>query len=125
PFLIEEGLLYDVTRFAQAIDSDDYYISDAYVDRGRVWGGYESHVQVYPIYYNIDLFNAAGLSSPNELAARGEWTWSSFLESAKKLTRSGSSDVVEQYGVFLHPWLTGRPGRTGSSSRGPTTRRKR
>lgn len=40
------------------------------------------------VIYNADVFKAAGLASPNELAAKGEWTWAKLAESAKKIAES-------------------------------------
>lgn len=40
------------------------------------------------IIYNADAFKAAGLASPNELAAKGEWTWQKLAESAKKIAET-------------------------------------
>jgi len=107
-FLIETGMLYDVTRFAQSIRRDDYFISDTYVRDGRVWGGFESHVQVYPIYYNVDAFEEAGLASPNALAERNDWTWDTFVEAIQRLTRIDSSGNINRYGLYLHQlWEVG------------------
>ena len=59
------------------------------------------------IYYNTDMFKAAGLQPPAQ-----DWTWKDFLDDAEKLTRRDSSGHVTQYGYFvpgsnfaLEPWL--------------------
>ncbi|HEX6971565.1 MAG TPA: sugar ABC transporter substrate-binding protein [Limnochordia bacterium] len=108
PHFIREGMLLDVSRFAREIPRSEYYISDVYVREGRVYGGFESHVQVYPIYYNPDLFAAAGLLTPNEYAQRGQWTWETFREAARKLTQRGSDGRIVRYGIQIHPlWEVG------------------
>lgn len=53
------------------------------------------------IYYNKELFDAAGLPYPED-----DWTWDDFLRTAKKLTRDSDGDgSIDQYGVGLEPNL--------------------
>lgn len=107
-FFIENGMLYDVTRYAQSINLNDYFITDIFVRDGRVYGGYESHVQVYPVYYNVDAFEEAGLVSPNVLAAQNDWTWDTFVQAIQRLTRIDASGNITQYGLYLHQlWEVG------------------
>jgi multiple sugar transport system substrate-binding protein len=40
-------------------------------------------------YYNKDLFLAAGQPTPYELFQKGQWTWSAFLDSVRKITKGG------------------------------------
>jgi multiple sugar transport system substrate-binding protein len=50
-------------------------------------------------YYNKDLFDAAGLSYPNE-----NWTWNDFISAAKALTLDTNQDgSMDQYGVGVEP----------------------
>lgn len=42
----------------------------------------------FMIIYNADAFKAAGLASPRELAAKGEWTWQRLAESAKTIKQT-------------------------------------
>ncbi len=51
-------------------------------------------------YYNADLFKAAGLPTPKELAEQGKWNWETLLDSAKKLT----DPAKQQYGVGFGNW---------------------
>jgi multiple sugar transport system substrate-binding protein len=47
------------------------------------------------VYYNRDLFRAAGLPDPSP-----DWTWNDMLEAAQRLTRDTNGDgVVDQYGL--------------------------
>src|SRR5690606_26296166 len=41
----------------------------------------------FMIYYNKDMFDAAGLEDPLTLAEKGEWTMETFREAAMKLTK--------------------------------------
>ncbi|MCR4268497.1 sugar ABC transporter substrate-binding protein [Nitratireductor sp. ZSWI3] len=43
----------------------------------------------FMIFYNKDMFDAAGLEDPLTLAEKGEWNMTKFREVAKALTRSG------------------------------------
>ncbi|HEX7120647.1 MAG TPA: sugar ABC transporter substrate-binding protein [Longimicrobiales bacterium] len=60
------------------------------------------------IYYNKDLFDAAGVPYPEP-----GWTWSDFLETAKSLTRDLDGDgAVDQWGFgwpreffYLQSWI--------------------
>jgi multiple sugar transport system substrate-binding protein len=57
------------------------------------------------MFYNQDLFDKAGLSSPNELAKQGKWTWEEFTKSAKALTSGTGANKV--YGAnFFRDWKT-------------------
>ncbi len=40
----------------------------------------------YPLGFNVQKLEAAGLEDPRKLYARGEWTWDKFFEYCKKLT---------------------------------------
>jgi len=81
-----------------------------------VWEGetvaYSSSVVQLALYYNTDMFDAAGISYPPKTAATA-WSWDEFVSVAKTLTidRSGNnahspnfdrSNIV-QYGFYLEP----------------------
>jgi ABC-type glycerol-3-phosphate transport system substrate-binding protein len=53
--------------------NDNYYVAASETNFGVV-------------YYNKDLFQAAGLEDPMALYEKGEWTWANFVRAAKKLT---------------------------------------
>lgn len=47
------------------------------------------------VYYNRDLFRAAGLPDPSP-----DWTWNDFLQTAQRLTRDTDGDGnIDQYGL--------------------------
>jgi multiple sugar transport system substrate-binding protein len=51
------------------------------------------------VYYNRDLFDAAGLDYPSD-----DWTWDEFLDLAMALTLDLDGDgVTDQYGVGIEP----------------------
>jgi len=60
--------------------------------------GLPKDLNVYYTYYNADLFEAAGLATPKELAAEGKWNRDAFREAANALTiRDG--DKITQFGA--------------------------
>src|SRR5690606_30142895 len=53
------------------------------------------------VYYNRDLFSAAGLPEPAD-----DWTWAEFLTAAKSLTVDHDGDgVTDQFGLGVEPSL--------------------
>lgn len=53
------------------------------------------------IYYNKDLFDAAGVAYP-----AGEWTWDEFLAAAQQLTQDSDGDgVYDVYGFGAEPTI--------------------
>ncbi len=54
----------------------------------------------YYIYYNKNIFDAAGIPYPNTYVEKGEWTWDKFVEVSKTLSDS-AEDV---YGSLIYTW---------------------
>lgn len=54
-------------------------------------------VSAFPIFYNVDLFEAAGVTAPT---AEDPWDWNDFLEAAKKLTTGDGDDKVYGTGSY-------------------------
>ncbi|MBN9035798.1 MAG: sugar ABC transporter substrate-binding protein [Rhizobiales bacterium] len=75
---------------------------------------YQGAVNLFPtewntvaVYYNTKMFEAAGLDKPS-----ADWDWATFLETAKKLTKTDASGRTTQYGYVvsgknfsLMPWF--------------------
>ncbi|OHD54750.1 MAG: hypothetical protein A2Y33_01895 [Spirochaetes bacterium GWF1_51_8] len=54
----------------------------------------------FVLYYNMDMFDKAGLSYPDDT-----WTWEDFLNAAKKLTVDYNGDKkIDQYGFIIETW---------------------
>lgn len=66
---------------------------------GKVYG-LPRDVSTMVTYYNADLFKAAGLPTPKELADQGKWNWDALLSSAQKLTDASK----QQYGLGFGNW---------------------
>lgn len=75
---------------------------------GTIWGIPMSIFPV-PVYFNADMFAEAGLLNPNELG--DDWTWETYLQSARRLTirhgdgpatQSGTIDTRFRWEMLIH-----------------------
>lgn len=66
---------------------------------GKIYG-LPRDISTMVTYYNEDLFKAAGIPTPKELAAQGNWNWETMLSSAQKLTDASK----QQYGLGFGNW---------------------
>ena len=92
------GNLYDLSDYVAnnaIFDPDNVWtcLNDLYRFDGANQGKGDIYalpkdVSVFPIFYNVDLFKAAGITAPTGDAP---WDWNDFLDAAKKLT-SGTGD---------------------------------
>ena len=105
PTLITNGLLMDVSSNIDAdgdINPGDFAFGVAQgfnmFDR---WWGFPYDVSTFGVYYNRDMFDAAGVPRP---PAFGEtpWTWDQFVDAALRLTKPNG----EQWGVTWGTPLT-------------------
>jgi multiple sugar transport system substrate-binding protein len=102
----DNGAILDITDQVGALSDmpaaqlDDYYPGSIavakYNDRlyGLPW-----IAQPVVLYYNPELFEAAGVAPPDE-----SWTWDTFKEAAKKLTVKDASGNITQYGTAFNGW---------------------
>jgi multiple sugar transport system substrate-binding protein len=58
-------------------------------------------------YYNKNLFVEAGIPTPYELYQKNQWTWTNFLESARKITKgtTGNWQVAGATTGLTRMWL--------------------
>lgn len=92
------------------IDLDKTYIPQVLFRQGEhVWGvGYD--IASLFLYYNKDLFDAAGVEYPSSDASN-PWTWDQYVDAAKKLTKDMNGktpnddgfdyDNVATYGTLM------------------------
>jgi len=87
-----KGLLLDLQPYIDkdpTFNEDDFFpgLLDAFKDpkTGHIYG-IPKDWSTYVVYYNKEMFEKAGLPTPNELFGYGKWSWKDFLEVAKKLT---------------------------------------
>jgi len=68
------------------------------------------YTSVYALFYNQDLFDAAGVPYPDR---QSPWDWDAYLTTARKLTRDTDGDgATDQWGCYIdfwearvYPWL--------------------
>ncbi len=105
PTLITSNMLMDVTPNVTAdgdVNTDDIApgIAQGFHMFDR-WWGFPYDMSTFGIYYNKDMFDAAGVAYP---PGHGEtpWSWEQFIEAAIKLTKPNG----EQWGVTWDTPLT-------------------
>ncbi len=121
-----EGRLLDLTPYLGDTPEDTYLKNSIYRVEGSLMGtGLATGVML--IYYNKDVFDAAGVEYPPANAADA-WTWDEFVENAKLLTkdRNGSTaadpnfdpNAIDTFGVAMpagfggwYPYVVSNGGR--------------
>jgi multiple sugar transport system substrate-binding protein len=61
--------------------------------------GYPWTLTTGQVFFNRDLFRAAGRVTPDELVKQGRWTWPAMTEAAVALTRRSPDGKIEQLGI--------------------------
>ncbi len=81
------------------IKPEDYYapIYDFAKQPDGKYGAWSIGNQPRAIYYNVNMFKAAGVPLPPKDWTKQGWTWNDFLETAKKLTKGD-----QQYGALVY-----------------------
>ncbi|MCB0198938.1 MAG: sugar ABC transporter substrate-binding protein [Caldilineae bacterium] len=105
------AFLWPTPKYAAegVLENLDSYIKDAGYDLGDYWPGllesasYQGSVYGFPrdievnvLYYNKDLFDAAGVAYPDE-----NWTWDDLQAAAEKLTIKDDSGNTTQYALAM------------------------
>lgn len=91
-YLADSAVIAEADFFPLAIDSFRW--------QGDIWC-IPQNISSLVVYYNQDLFDAAGLSYP-----AGDWSWNDFLETAQALTQDTNGDGrIDQYGAGISPSL--------------------
>lgn len=109
----EQGMLYDVSGMYGAGESKPLD-SLAFKFNGKPVA-YSVANEILLLYYNKDMFDAAGVPYPPNSADKA-WTWDEFVETAKKLTLDKDGNTpndagfdaqnISQYGCLVEnlPW---------------------
>lgn len=99
---VDRGQLVELSSLIQLDDDikEDNWIPKA-LDQWRVKSngklyGLPSGFVADVVFYNKDLFDAAGVKYPTE-----DWTWDDFLQMAKALTKTGSDGKTEVWGCTV------------------------
>jgi multiple sugar transport system substrate-binding protein len=83
------GALLDVAPTLAA--TADYDVADLSANAMGLWVdgaktyGVPFSTSPFGVYYNADMFTAAGLKTPDELVASGGWTWDALRAAAKTI----------------------------------------
>jgi multiple sugar transport system substrate-binding protein len=92
PYLAQSDLLHEPDFYAPTLESFTF--------DGQLWC-IPQNISSLVVYYNRDLFDAAGLAYPT-----GDWTRDDFVALARALTRDLDGDgQIDQYGAGLSPNL--------------------
>lgn len=100
--LIKEGLFEDLRPYIEKSDIDmsqypPVAIEGMTAPDGTMWGFAVSLLPI-PVYFNVDMFEQAGLMNPIQLG--DDWTWDTYLASARALTiRDGEGNPI-QFGTI-------------------------
>jgi multiple sugar transport system substrate-binding protein len=97
PQYAAQGVLENLDPFIQnaGYNLDDYWpgLLESAKYQGSVYG-FPRDIEVNVLYYNKDLFDAAGVAYPDE-----NWTWDDLLAAAEKLTVKDASGSTTQYAL--------------------------
>lgn len=93
PAFVDAGALADISSYLS--EDSEYDLADFTEGSLDLWSngdaiyGVPFSSSAFVTYYNEDMYRAAGLETPGEFAARGEWTWEKLRSDAAALTSSG------------------------------------
>jgi len=111
PAFVDNGVVLDLAPYLGRLDVDTAsYFPEALEPflRGDSLWAFPKDFTPMVIYYNKDAFDAAGVPYP-----QAGWTWSDFLDTARRLTRDTDGDgAVDHWGFgwqrdffYLQTWL--------------------
>jgi len=97
------GVLLNLQPYmdAESFDLSDYYdVSLKCYQTEDGYYGLPRDVQPIVMYYNKDMFDAAGVAYPDE-----SWTWETLVEEGQKLTKDTDGDgITDQYALWADLW---------------------
>lgn len=108
PTFINAGAMVDLRATLETYA--DYDLADFAAGPMKLWEkgnaiyGVPFSTSPYIIYYNRDLFQIAGIDTPDKLLQQGKWTWDS-LRAASKAIKDASAPTVygfESYGGAIY-----------------------
>lgn len=101
----------NVLRRVDILGDDDMF----FTEQSEIPGG-----AMY-MAYNASMIESLGLESPEELAAKGEWTWDKFAEYAKACTKDNDGDGTPDVYGYGSAWTLTVQGFEASNNGGITT----
>lgn len=99
-----KGVFLDLTPLAKndtAFSTEDFFpsIIDRFTIDGRLYALPRDVAPFACVFYNKDLFDAAGVAYPTD-----DWTWEDMLDKAKALTKKDAEGRTTQYGFYGWAW---------------------
>ncbi len=115
PSFVDAGVLADLKPTLDAYT--DYDFADLSQPALKLWqsgeGLYGVPFSNSPIFvvYNVDLFQKAGVATPDEMIKNNEWTWENLAKAAKEITDKGPAGSYGFVGFdaamfTTQPWST-------------------
>ena len=103
-----KGVFVDLLPLIEAdpdIAVEDFYpnVMEEITHDGKIFG-LPRDVGTMVVYYNVDMFEAAGLKTPQELLAEGNWNWDSMYEAALTLTTTTENADDVTWGLSIPFW---------------------
>lgn len=98
--LFDKGQLANIAEYVakDAIDLAAYNgLAENFKMPGGELVGLPARTDYYVLYYNKDIFDAAGVAYPTN-----DMTWDQFRETAKKITTGTGAE--KKYGALIHTW---------------------
>lgn len=114
PEFIEAGVLADVGDDLRADDGYDF--ADVEESALSLWQdgdavfGYPFSTSPFAMFYNADMFEAAGLQTPDEMLEAGEWTWDAVGDAAATVVDEGAANhglIIRDFDFALWDSLAG------------------
>lgn len=102
PMLILNDLVQEITPDLIDFDTPLWKgikdVNQEYAFKGKIFTPVIDIVNDAYVYYNVQMFEEAGLDSPIEMYRSGKWDWNTFLDVAQQLTQKASDGTVKVYG---------------------------
>jgi multiple sugar transport system substrate-binding protein len=99
------GLIMDLTPLIERDQLDtSVFIPEVlaiYQSEGKTWGLPFLTTGSY-VFYNMDLFDEAGIPYPTTDWDDQSWTWEAMLDLAKQLTKNYDDPASAQYGLIMN-----------------------
>ena len=103
----DAGIIQSINSFLAKdteVTQDDFYEFGFLKHKGIAYG-LAWLLTAHPIWSNNDKFVEAGLKTPAELEAEGNWTWDAALDAAVRLTKREGDDIAFG-GLRIYPMNT-------------------
>lgn len=105
------GQLLDVSEAADSLDESTSGLEAYQVDGATYAVPYRQ--DSWYVYYNKDLFEAAGVEQPGEC-----WTWDEYADTAGELTTALAATGSDAKGAYQHVWQSTVQGFANAQSEG-------